>query len=156
MKRFTTYRLRNKPWQLWPLVLIAYTSAWQIVNQTDPAKWGISMANIAGASIALISMTLRDKGDSRVVERWAYLILIWGMSCYLALAMRFDGWWGLVHQPNFGVGLSEAVVLAAVHRVVWNGLLRPWCIKRQANKLLRGDFEHDSVQLKADPDASSN
>lgn len=116
---FTARRVLQYPWQLWQIVAIGYGSAWQIHDATMLAQRWVSFANLAGVLVALLSMIITDRETSRSVERWAYVMLIWSMSVYLSLALAQEGLWGLVNQPNFGVLLSGAVILAAIHRIVW-------------------------------------
>lgn len=124
---FTARRVLQYPWQLWQIVAIGYGSCWQIHDSTMLAQRWVSFANLAGAVVALLSMLIADRETSRAVERWAYVMLIWSMSVYLSLALAQEGLWGLVNQPNFGVLLSGAVILAATHRIVWT----IWTRRRQ-------------------------
>lgn len=128
---FTAHRWNTSAWQMYLLLGIAWASIWQIHDNMAPPRFGISIANLAGALVALIGMHLSDVDTARSVERWGYVMLIWSMSCYLALALRFEGFWGLVHQPNLGIVLTEAVVLAAVHRFIY-GLVAKRERKRKA------------------------
>lgn len=140
MRFFTIRRVLTYPWQFWQIWMIGVGSAWQIYDSTMMAKTGASIANLVGALVALFSMVIRNKDTSRAVERWAYIMLIWSMSTYLNFALKQEGWWGLVNQPNFGVLLSEAVILAALQRTIytiWCGRLKKRKIKREAEELLR-------------------
>lgn len=119
MSPLTARRVIQYPWQFWQIFMIGVGSAWQIYDSSVMAQMGASIANLAGAIVCLVSMVIRDRDHSRSVERWGYFMLLWSMGLYLSLALQEDGWWGLVNQPNFGVLLTEAVLLAALHRMIW-------------------------------------
>jgi hypothetical protein len=116
---FTLRRWRFQQWQMYLLLGVFYASIWQIVDNHAPERWGIALANLGGSGIALLALHLKDKELSRIIERWAYIALVWSMSCYLALALEDQGWRGVVHQPNLGVVAAEAIILAALHRTLY-------------------------------------
>lgn len=146
---FTISRWLNSPWQMWQLFMIAWASIWQIVESHLPAGTGIAIANLTGATIAMVGMALKDTDSARAVERWAYVMIIWSMGCYLGLALRFEGWMGLIQQPNLGVTLSMAVVGAAASRII-GGLVAKYTkrrrVRRQARKIV------DAVHAGQDPE----
>lgn len=118
MRWFTFYRWRQHQWQMYALLAIAWGSAWQIHDAAHMSQTALSWANLVGALGCLFALHLRDTEDSRAIERWCSIMLVWSMCAYLALALTYEGWIGLVKQPNFGILLSEAVVLASVHRFI--------------------------------------
>lgn len=115
---FTLWRWRQHQWQMYALLAISWGSGWQIHDAMHLSQTALSWANLAGALACLFALHLRDTEDSRAIERWATIMLVWSMSAYLGLALSYEGWIGLIRQPNFGILLSEAVVLASVHRFV--------------------------------------
>lgn len=115
---FTFYRWRQHQWQMYALIAIAWASGWQIHNAPGWSQTALSWANLAGALVCLFALHLRDTEDSRAVERWGTIMLVWSISAYLALALQHEGWWGLIDQPNFGIVLPGAIILASVHRFI--------------------------------------
>lgn len=161
---FTLKRWKFQQWQMFLLLGLAWCSIWQIVDNHSPERWGIAVANLGGSSIALLALHLRDHDLSRAIERWAYLALIWAVSCYLSLALQ-GNWWALVlHQPNLGVVAAEAIVLACIFRTIYTVVCKrvhERKVKRRADEILSAipetqlgsspeTFPHDSVQLVAD------
>lgn len=113
---FTFHRWSYSPWQMYSLVAIFWASMWQVLDATDASHVAVPVANLAGSVLALGAMHIRDVETARAVERWAYVMLVWSLSCYLALALHYEGIRGLWHQPNLGITLTMGVCLAAVHR----------------------------------------
>ena len=119
MRRWLTLtRWRAHQWQIYALFAIAWASGWQIHNAPGLSQTALSWTNMTGALVILFALHLRDTEDSRAVERWGTVMLVWSLSAYLTLALQGDGWWGLIDQPNLGIVLPGAVVLASVHRFV--------------------------------------
>ena len=130
---FTLRQWNSRTWQAYSLTFLAWASIWQVV-ETHGSQWmWLSVANLTGSVLALVAMHLRNPATSRSMERWAYLALIWSMSTYLALALRYEGWQGVFLQPNLGVMLSEAVVCAAIHRTVCT-LREDWRRRRRVKR----------------------
>lgn len=119
---FTLRNWSTHAWQMYPLAFIAWASIWQLIDATELGRAGVSVANLVGINITMVGLHLRNRPLGHAIERWGYVCLIWSLSCYLALALHHDGWWGLVHQTNFGVVLPMAVIFAAFHRMVWTAL----------------------------------
>lgn len=149
-KWFTLYRWRTHQWQMYALMAIIWGSGWQIHDAVDMTHTGLSWANLAGGLVMLIGLHLCDKEDSRSMERWGSVMLLWSMSAYLALALRFDGWMGLFHQANFGVLLGEAVVVATLHRFIYT-IMATRVDKRKAKEVHEASLILDDLGLLEDP-----
>lgn len=138
---FTMRRWATNQWQMYLLFFAAWASMWQIITTIDPGRIGIAITNLVGCTIALMALHLKNKDTMRAVERWAYVMLVWSMSCYLALALQYEGPSGLWRQPNLGVVAAEAIICAALHRTLYTiicGQVKKRRIKKEAAALLAG------------------
>jgi hypothetical protein len=148
---FTLRRWSTNQWQMYLLGFAAWASVWQIIDAPDAGSTGIAIANLVGCLVALLALHLRDSHLMRSVERWAYVMLIWSMSCYLSLALQYEGLDGLWRQPNLGVVAAEAIICAALHRTIYTlviGRIRRRKIRREAQRML--------TQCQSNPSAHSD
>lgn len=118
---FTLRRWNRNPFQLWMLFLLNQVSFNQIffadvsgaVSDLDRrAQLLLSICNLVGGSFVMIGLNLREKTMAQWIELCGYIALTGSMGMYVWLVLK------LSTPPNtsFGLGLSEAFVLASLHR----------------------------------------
>lgn len=118
---FTMRRWNRNPFQMWMLVLLNYVSFNQIffTNITGAvsdlerrAQLLLAICNLTGGLFVLLGLHLREKAMAQWVELCGYIALVGSMGMYVWLVVRVST------PPNtsFGLGLSEAFVLASLHR----------------------------------------
>jgi hypothetical protein len=149
MRRFTLQRWNTDPWQMYPLALLVWASFWQIrQGWLDGDTWGktimlVSVANMVGAGIALFGLHLRFIRASLRMEVCGYISLVWSLFCYLGYASG-GSWAGLFVTTSLGIVLTEAVLLSALHRLLWIALaprIIRWRVERRARRIVDGVHE---------------
>lgn len=121
---FTFCRWNRNPFQMWMLVflmqvstnqiLVASSATGAIADQAREAQLSLSICNLLGGIIVFAGLHVREKGLGRWVELSGYIALTGSMGIYVWLV------WKISPLPNtsFGLGLSEAFVVASLHRWV--------------------------------------
>lgn len=122
---FTMHRWNANPFQMYNLFLLLQVSINQVVigvpdNSAQAflsreAQIALAVCNLIGAAIAAYALHLRDKETALWIELSAYAALAGSLGIYVVLVLV------LFPMPNtsFGLALSEAFVLASLHRAVW-------------------------------------
>ena len=146
----TLGRWARYPWRMYQLVAISWVSFWQIIDGKQPADLAVSVAMFVGATSCIAAMHIECPDKSRRYERWTLLILMWALTCYLGLAFESAGVMGLLHPTSLGVGLTEAAILACLHRHFLI-LVRPW-LKARAAKKEAGSLYRQLRQVEAEND----
>lgn len=119
----TLRRWNRNPFQLWMLLAMSQVSANQLLFAPDTgviseesrqAQISLATCNLVGGLICLMALHLRDKRTALLIEMCSYVALIGSMGIYVALV------WSVTLPPNtsFGLGLSQAFVLASAHRSI--------------------------------------
>jgi hypothetical protein len=123
-RTFTMRRWGNNPFQLYNLMLLLQVSVNQIVigvPETSAqaaldhqAQVALAGCNLVGAAISAYGLHLRDFEFGLWVELSGYAALAGSLGIYITLVFL------LFPMPNtsFGLALTEAFVLASIHRAV--------------------------------------
>lgn len=122
---FTMRRWNANPFQMYCTFLLLQVSINQIVigvpdNSAQAlisreAQIALAVCNLAGALVSAIALHLRDKETALSIELSSYTCLAGSLGVYVMLvALLFP-----LPNTSFGLALSEAFVLASLHRAVW-------------------------------------
>jgi hypothetical protein len=137
----TLRRWNRNPFQMWLLLFAVQVSLNQILfldrsGLDDPsakqAILSLAVCNLTGGAICMAGLHLRDKAMSRWVEMCGYIALIGSLGIYVYLV------WSLSPGPitSYGLGLSEAFVIASCHRVAQMAR-EQWKIRRRRKELAK-------------------
>jgi hypothetical protein len=124
---FTMRRWCTNPFQLWNVTLLLQVSLHLVVFGEAPtqnataqgvldshAQFALAACNLFGTSICLFGLHLRDISTALWIELSGYISLIGSVGIYLVLAYVVFGW----PTTSFGLALTQAFVLASIHRIV--------------------------------------
>lgn len=121
---FTLCRWNRNPFQMWMLVflmqistnqiLVANSAMGAIAEQPRQAQVMLSICNLVGGVIVFVGLHLRERVLGKWVELSGYLALTGSMGIYVWLVLAVSP----LPNTSFGLGLSEAFVVASLHRWV--------------------------------------
>lgn len=123
-KTFTMHRWATNPFQLYNLLLLLQVSVNQIAigvpensaqaGLDTQAQVSLAVCNMVGAAICTYGLHQRDVEFGLWIELSGYAALIGSLGMYITLVFL------LFPMPNtsFGLALTEAFVLASIHRAV--------------------------------------
>lgn len=123
LRRMITLERWNKnPFQMWMLVFLMQVSANQLLiatstmgalaEQPRDAQVSLAACNLLGGIIVFVALHLREKVLGKWVELCGYIALTGSMGIYTWLVLRVS----MPPNTSFGLGLSEAFVVASMHR----------------------------------------
>jgi hypothetical protein len=120
-RTFTLRRWNRNPFQMWMLVFLMSVSTNQIFYSdhggavSDLARQAqvmLAACNLVGGLIVFVGMHLREKAMAHWVELCGYIALTGSMGIYVWLVLAVS----TPPTTSFGLGLSEAFVIASLHR----------------------------------------
>ncbi len=124
----TFQRWNRNPFQMWMLLLLIYISSNQVflakvggavADLARQAQLNLAICNLTGGFIVFCGLHVRERNLAKWIELCGYIALIGSMGIYVWIVLRVSD----APSTSFGVGLSEAFVLASFHRsliVAWD------------------------------------
>lgn len=127
---FTIQRWMLNPFQMYDIAMLMGVAITQVTVGASPGSaqqdldyktlLSLAICNIAGSSLALLGLHLRELESALWIELCGYLALIFVMIVYLSLLYN-----GQINaSATYGFGFAEAFVFAAIQRSIQIGLYK--------------------------------
>lgn len=123
-RTFTMHRWATNPFQLYSLFLLMQVSANQIVIGVPfngpqealdrQAQIALAACNLLGSLICVYGLHLRNLDRALWVELCGYVALVGSLGIFVTLVFLMQP----LPNTSFGLALSEAFVLASLHRSI--------------------------------------